>query len=253
MKKIIPIILASLFAFCSMANAASFNNQQVSDIKKIVHDYLITNPQVLVQASQALQKKEYEKSQKTTLTAVQNNRTLIFNDAMSPTFGSNNSDVTLVELFDYQCGHCKTMSKVVEQLMENNKNLKVVFKEFPIFGENSEYAAKISLAAYQLNSKNYMKLHQSLMAAANPLSKENALKLAVAAGYNQEALLTTIKKNTIEKEIDNTYDLAGALKIGFTPAFIISNKAQDQFKYIPGAAPIAQLQQAINDLSQKKS
>ena len=126
------------------ATQTEFTPQQVKNIQKIVHDYLINNPQVLVEASQALQKQAQEKQQQYAMQAIEKNKQQLFNDPVSPVAGNPNGNVTLIEFFDYQCGHCKAMNKIIQSIVAKNKNLRVVLKELPIFGSNSQLAAKVA-------------------------------------------------------------------------------------------------------------
>jgi protein-disulfide isomerase len=178
------------------------------------------------------------------LTAIGQHKDKIFNDVNSPVAGNKNGDVILVEFFDYQCGHCKEMKNIVAQLMQKNPNLKVVFKEFPIFGENSEFAAKAAMAA-ALQGK-YWELHEALLGAENPLTQDRVMKALQSLNLNVSEIQKNMNASNIVQELKNNYELAKSLKIMGTPAFIIANKDLTKFGYVPGATSEGDLQTQIN-------
>ena len=95
---------------------------------------------------------------------------------MSPYTGNKKGDVTLVEFFDYQCGHCKAMAPIVKAAVKNNTNIKVIFKELPIFGGNSRLAATAALASTKQSK--YYAFHNALFAATAPLNEQTIFKIA---------------------------------------------------------------------------
>lgn len=231
-------------AFAAPTPPQPFTPEQTKNIQKIVRQYLIQNPQILVEVSQALQAKQNAQMEKTAMSAIQQNKQQIFNDPKSPTMGNPNGNTLMVEFFDYQCGHCKTMGKVISALIKKNPNLKVIFKELPIFGGNSQFAAKAALAA--ADQSKYYAFHNALLNAKNPLSPKKVVALAKKVGINVKQMQQHMKSDAVMKQIRENFQLAKALRIMGTPAFIISNKQLSQFKFIPGAAPENALQAQLN-------
>src|SRR5262249_24609588 len=146
----------------------TFNANQVQQIQQVVHDYLIKNPQVLVEASEVLQKQAMMKVEQNAKTAINQSASKVFADPASPVGGNPKGTVTIVEFFDYQCPHCKEMEAIIEKLVGKDKNLRVVYKELPIFGTNSRFASNAALASQEQGADKYVKLHDALMAASNP-------------------------------------------------------------------------------------
>lgn len=232
-------------------SGTSFSADQVKQIENVIHSYLLKNPQVLVEVSQELQAKQMEQMQSFALKAISKYKQNLFDDTNSPVVGNKNGDVVLVEFFDYQCGHCKDMKDVIDEVMKKNPNLKVVFKEFPIFGANSELASKVALLA--LAQGKYMQLHDALLAAPNPLTPEKIMQVAQSLGLNPADIQKNMSAPNIIQELKNNYDLAKNLKIMGTPAFIIANKNLTKFGYIPGATSADELQSQINAVSKGKN
>lgn len=226
----------------------SFTPQQVQEIQKIVHDYLISNPNVLVEASQSLQKQTEQKQEQYAMQAIEKNKQQLFNDPASPVAGNKNGDVTLVEFFDYQCGHCKAMNQVIQKIVKKNQNLRIVFKELPIFGSNSQFAAKASLAS--MKQGKYYAFHDALLSADNPLTNDKVIQVAKKVGLNVKELKKDMNSSEIAKQLRDNFQLAQSLRLIGTPTFVIGNKSLTSFKFIPGATSQENLQQMITEIGQ---
>ncbi|EKD91984.1 MAG: outer membrane protein [uncultured bacterium] len=223
--------------------APQFTADQVTQLHQIIRDYLVSNPNVLVQASQALQAQQEQKMQSVAIAAIQNNKTELFDDSNSPTLGSKTAAATLVEFYDYQCGHCKQMAPIIEKLIGSDKNLHVIFKELPIFGENSKFAAEAALAS-EKQGKFYV-FHNLLLSSNSALTKEKVMQLAKHAGLNIAKLKLEMRSPAIDNEIRANFKLAQALQLVGTPTFVISNEAKTSFRYIPGGTSLDELQKQI--------
>lgn len=244
------IFFSSLFLLAGLvtvqANAESngqFTPDQVKQIEKITHDYLVKNPQVLVEASKTLQEQQMQEAQKTASSAIAKNAKDIFNNPDSPVVGNPNGDVTLVEFMDYQCAHCKEMNSIVNDLLRSDSNLRVVFKELPIFGPTSQYAAKIALAAKKQGK--FMEIHDAFMKDQNPLTKDEVLKIAKGLGLNVEQLDKDATSAEFDQQIKDNYKLANELALMGTPAFVISNRNGKNSIFIPGATSKENMRDAI--------
>ena len=227
---------------------SSFTSQQVQDMQKIIHDYLVNNPKVLLEASQALQKQTEEDQQQYAMEAVQKNKQQLFQDSASPVVGNPQGDVTLVEFFDYQCGHCKEMNQTIQDIVQKNKNLKIIFKELPIFGNNSQFAAQASLAS--VTQGKYFAFHDALLSADNPLTQDKVFEVAKKVGLNVTKLKKDMNGQAIAQQLRDNFKLAQALRLIGTPTFVISNKAMTSFKFIPGATSQQNLQDLITQVMQ---
>lgn len=244
-KKIIAgTAVTAAFAFSSMGFAdGNFTPDQVKAIQNIVHKYLVKNPKVLVEASRALQAQQMKTQQANAVSAIEKNKQQIFNDSASPVAGNPNGNVSVVEFFDYQCGHCKTMNTTINSLLKDNSNVRLVLKELPIFGGNSKFAAQAALAAKSQNK--YFEFHKALLATSNPLDNNKVMAVAKKVGLNIDQLKKDMNSENVQQELRMNFKLAEKLKLMGTPAFIISNKALTKFRFIPGATSLANLKQQI--------
>lgn len=222
---------------------------QKKQFEQIVHDYLVANPEVLVEASQALQQKQQEDMQKTSKSAIaEHSKELLAGDLAVA--GNAKGNVTLVEFFDYQCVHCKRMEGVVDNLIKNNKNLRVVYKEFPIFGKDSELASKVAMAAAMQDK--YLTLQAALFKAKGRLNEKKIMAIAKDSGLNMDKLKTDMASKKISDILKTNRELAEAIHLMGTPAFIVIATSDGKYKsgsetaFIPGAASEDALQDFIN-------
>jgi protein-disulfide isomerase len=254
-SKGIAIAMASLMGFSATVSADTAI--QKKEVQTIVHDYIVQNPEVLVQSLQSFQQKQMEQTQKS-FTKIQEMAPKfsdrLFHQTTDPVAGNPKGTVTLVEFSDYQCGHCITMSAVVDALIKKNPNLRVVMKEFPIRGPISEVAAKAAIAAQKQGK--YYDLRVALMDSKNgTLTEDNIYTIAKSVGLDVEKLKTDMKSADVQQQIKNNHKLAQDLKLMFTPVFFIaksdinSKSSPDSVVFIPGGVDIEQLNQAIAKLS----
>ncbi len=228
--------------------ADSFNQTQTKSIQTIVHDYLIKNPEVLVEASQNLQKKQQEAMAEQAKVAIADHASQLFDGNMT-TVGNPKGNVTIVEFFDYQCIHCKKMSPVVSELLKKDSNLRVVYKEFPIFGKSSETASKAALAAAMQGK--YQAMHDVLIGQEKGLTDESVMNLAKSVGLDMKKFEIDIKSKAVSEQLDANRTLAEQLRLMGTPAFIVASTPAGQFKsgsqptFIPGAISLTSLQDLI--------
>ncbi len=239
-----PVALAA----AADTNTSNLSDTQTKQIEKLVHDYLVNNPEVLLEASQALQQKQQQTMQVQAQAAIQTNADQVFNDSLSVA-GNPKGNVTLVEFFDYQCSHCKTMEPVINGLIKQNPNLRVVYKEFPIFGNTSEEASKAALAAAMQGK--YLALHSALLKLDGRLTSEMIMDAAKSAGLDLAKLKTDMDSKTVTDALEANRQLAEKLHLMGTPAFIVAATPQGKMKpgstpaFIPGAASEKTLQDLV--------
>lgn len=244
MKKIVICSVASLFAlFFSVAQAIAgdFSPEQTKSIEKIVHNYLLTNPEVLMEASKSLQLKQVQ-------SAIHRNAKKLFASSATPMAGNKRGSVNVVMFFDYQCPHCKRMVKSNENIMKQNPEVRFVFKELPIFGATSQFASSAALAAAKQGK--YIQFHNKLMETKGRLSEDDVIKVAKAVGLNVDKMKKDMKSQTVLNELKQNYLLADSLSIQGTPAFIVGRypSTGNNYNFIPGATTAQELQAAINQV-----
>lgn len=208
-----------------------------ADIEQIVRDYLIANPEVIQEAIQALQAKREAAENARAAAALAAHGDALRAHPMTPVSGNRSGDVTVVEFFDYQCGYCKRSLASMIGLLKSDKNVRVVWKELPILGPASRYAARAAMAAKKQGK--YFDFHVALMGARGRLTEQKVIELAKGVGLDVARLRSDMEDPAIEAYLDETQQLATALGIRGTPAFVIGDTL------VPGAIDDAGMKQII--------
>ncbi len=240
---------AALLTSTATFAADTFTPAQTTQIENIIAQTLKDKPEIIINALQAFQQKQYEQAAQTIKNTQQSATkyiTALFNAPNDPIGGNANGKLTVVEFFDYQCPHCVDMNPVLTDLMATNNNVRVIFKEFPIRGPLSEFAARAALAA-NMQGK-YLPFHDALMKAPQPYTQESILAIAKTVGLDLDKLKTDMNSNTVGKQIDSNMKLGQSLKLLGTPAFFIGKSnatSSNNLLYIPGQMTKDQLNEAI--------
>jgi protein-disulfide isomerase len=225
------------FFVLGAVSSADQGNQPMTraQVEAIVHNYLVSNPEVLVEASESLQKKSV-------WTSVNHNSAMIFFDPASPVVGPTKANVSVVEFFDYQCPYCKKMSPLVLDEMNRDKNIRVVFKELPIFGDSSVLASKAALAA--IKQGKYLAMHNALMAQSGPVNQQKVMKIAKSLSINVDQLQKDMRDPIVDNELKNNLRLAESLHINGTPAFVVGQTPARNVKggYTPSSSKTTTLE-----------
>ncbi len=202
---------------CQKADDAVFGQK--------VHAYLMAHPEVIREAADKLADNERVAATKASTDAIGKFRNQLEHDPRD--FVANPSGkVTVVEFFDYRCGYCKLAAPEVVKLIEQNPDVRFVFKEFPIFGEVSDTAAKVALTR-EAKAKG-IQLYQALM-TEKALDDAALDRHLTEIGVDPAAARKDAQHPLIERQVLDTHALAEALKIDGTPAFIVGDTM------IPGA------------------
>jgi protein-disulfide isomerase len=145
----------------------------------------------------------------------------LLNDRHTPVIGDMNADVTIVEFFDYACPHCKAIEPKLETFLRADKRVKLVVKEFPILTPESLPTAKASLAS--MKQGKYREFHQALMMFKGRLQESAIFDTAKDVGLDVERLRKDMQLPEIADEIIANFNLARAIRVYQTPAFIVGN------------------------------
>jgi protein-disulfide isomerase len=205
------------------AASGQFSADQQHAIQAVVRDYLIANPEILIEVQAALEAKMVKEEAEKTKALVAANAQELYHHPNAPTAGNPDGDITVVEFFDYNCGYCKRGFSDVRKLVDTDKKVRVVFKEFPILSDESEQASKVALAAQKQGK--YWEVHQDLIVAKGRVDQAVALKIAEKHGLDMEKLKADMASPEVKAEIDRVKDLAKKMGINGTPHFLVGDKA----------------------------
>jgi protein-disulfide isomerase len=175
--------------------------------------------------------------------ALTDQRDALEKDPLAPVAGNPRGDVTVVEFFDYSCGYCKRVAPALEALKAADPNVRVVYKEFPILGPGSVFAARAALAAHRQGK--YEPLHRALM-QADALDEAVVRRLAAEVGLDVARLEKDMEAPEVMQALQGNQQLAAALDIGGTPAFVIGERL------VPGAVGAEALQALVNQERERR-
>ena len=225
------------------ALAADFTPDQRKAIEGIIHDYLVKNPEVMLDALEAAKEKLAKDAHDKAGAALADRRREILDDPASPVAGNPKGDVTLVEFFDYRCPYCKQVEPSLEALLGEDRQLRFVYKEMPVLGPVSVIAARVALAAR--NQGKYDAFHKAMMNTKGQIDEAAVYKVAGSVGLDIDRLKRDVNAPEVQQAIKANLDLAESLEIRGTPGFVIGDEI------VPGAVDLGTLKQLIADARKK--
>jgi protein-disulfide isomerase len=214
-------------------------------VEQVVEQYIRAHPEVIEQTLQALQVKREAEERERVRKLIATKQAELLNDPNSPVSGKLDGDVTVVEFFDYRCGYCKRVAGAVTQLQQDDPNVRIVYKDYPILGEGSVLAARAALASSAQGK--HLAFHEALLASEEDLTPETIFALATAVGLDTEKLHRDMESPSIQTAIERNRTLARELGINGTPGFIVGTEL------VPGALELKDLQNLVNQVRQEKS
>lgn len=218
--KFIVILFSAVISVSAFAGA--FTDDQKKEMESLIHDYLVAHPEVLQEMVQKLDAQQKQAAADTRNTALSSAAKDIYHNELDGVAGNPKGDVTIVEFMDYNCGWCRKSVKEMQSVVAQDKNVRVVLKEFPIFGEGSEYAARAAMASVKQNK--YWAFHQALFAHQGQVDAAATDAIAKSVGLDVAKMKEDMKSADINANIDKTKQLADQLQFTGTPGFIIGDQ-----------------------------
>ncbi|MCR5940679.1 DsbA family protein [Ochrobactrum sp. XJ1] len=212
-------------------------NQQA--IENVVRNYLIQNPELMLEVQSALETKQAHAAQEQIKQVLTANRAALYDPKHDAVFGNPDGDVTVYEFFDYNCGYCKRALPDMEAILKTDKNVRFVMKEFPILGPDSAKAHIVAQAFRALMPEKYAEFHQVLLGAQERATEDSAIADAVKLGADETQLREKMKDPAITGAFQQTYQMAQQLNITGTPSYIIGDEL------VPGAIGVDGLVERI--------
>jgi len=233
---------------------SSFTPAQIKEIQQITHSYLVSNPQVLIEAGQELQKREIEE-QKAQLIKTKADLPKYKNqlfDTKAPNrviLGNPQGTVLLAEFTQHQCHHCKEATVVVNKLLKNHPEIQLTVIYWPFFGEDAAYTAKAVMAAQKQNKAE--ELNQAFFANKDSVTKEKADTIIKSIkGLDSKKLYADMATKEFDAGLRENFKLAKDVGIVGTPALVFANKELTKFSLVPGQTPsfTEDLVKALNEV-----
>ena len=221
LKHIIIRLLIFLIpiTFNKISGQDAFKVKEKEEIQRIIEDYIMANPEVILNSVAEMRSREERERE----IAAKNNlidlKDEIMNNPTDPVGGNPMGDVTVVEFFDYRCGYCKQFYTALNEVIDEDDNVRVVFKELPVLGPSSVLAARAAIAASRQNL--YNDFHKRMMESKGSFDESQLFDIAEDVGLDVVRLKKDMELRGVQGILDDTKVLADKLSISGTPAIIV--------------------------------
>ena len=235
MKRILMAVLTVIgLATAPVVTAAELTE---AEVKRLALEAILENPDIVMQAVAILQQREDAAQALATKEVLAAQRDRLERDPNAPVIGNPQGDVTVVEFFDYNCPYCRRAAQDVQALIAADVDVRVVYREWPILGEESVFAARAALAARKQGQ--YEAFHWAMMQIKGRANEASVMKVAADLGMDTDRLRADMDAPEIEEHIATSMDLARLLGFNGTPSFVIGDTPA------PGLIPLEELQRLV--------
>ncbi|WP_370159941.1 DsbA family protein [Salipiger bermudensis] len=208
-----------------------------------VREYLLENPQVIMEAVNALENRQAEQQAVADQQIVADNADALFRDGYSYVGGNPDGDITIVEFSDYRCGYCRRAFPEVEELISSDGNIRFIMKEFPILGEASVTSSRFAIATLmEAGDEAYKAVHDALITLEGEPSEPVLRRLADTLGLDAEAIIARMSDEEVTRRIQETRELATRLQINGTPSFVFGDQM------LRGYMPLDGMRQLVDQI-----
>lgn len=215
------LLIASLW----LSPAAALDEQQKQEMGEFIREYLVANPEVMLEVQAALEAKQQAARASMAGQAVAANHDAIFSSKNDIVLGNPDGDVTVVEFFDYNCGYCKQALSDMDEILENDPNVRFVLKELPILGPESIAAHRVANAVRLVAPDKYQEFHRALLGQTGTASEASAMEVATSLGLSETDIRTSMEENPNDTLIREAYQLATNIGVTGTPTYVVGNEA----------------------------
>ncbi len=240
-----PLLLAPLAALAFAAEALAFDVTSMTDaetqaFRAEIRDYLLENPEVLMEAIAVLEQRQAEEQVETDRARVAASADDLHNDGYSWVGGNPDGDVTLVEFMDYRCSFCRRAHPEVQDLVNGDGNIRYIVKEYPILGDESVAASRFAMAVKNVaGDEAYKTVHDRLITLRGTMNEDSFTRISDDLGLDTDAILVEMQNPAIDQAIQNNYRLAQRLEISGTPSFVFDTEM------VRGYVPLASMQDIV--------
>lgn len=226
--------------------AGSAAPADAESIKKIVRQVILEEPQLIIQSVQKLQEGETAKRSQGAAEAMKNPelRAALFDDAGVGSIGPKDAKRVVVEFFDYNCPACKMQYREIDKLVKQDKSVRVLFREYPIFGPTSERNSRIGLAVVRVAPEKYFAFYEKMQSVQGRTGEKEALNFVKELGIDVEKVKAESEKPELAEMLTQNQKLGEALGVQGTPTLVVGDEV------IPHAAEASEILQSFD--KQKK-
>ncbi len=243
LKHAVPALLGlSLVAGPAQAlDLSAMSEAEKAEFGAQVREYLLENPGVIIEAINILEQENAAAEALADKELVAANADELFNDGYSWVGGNPEGDITLVEFMDYRCGYCRRAVPEVETLLNEDGNIRLVIKEFPILGDASVMSSRFAVATKHVAGDDaYKQVHDALLEFTGEPSEVTLRRISDGLGLDSDAIIAAMDSDQVTDEITQTRALAQRMQISGTPSFVLGTEM------LRGFLPADQMLQIAN-------
>jgi protein-disulfide isomerase len=216
MKRFLATAALVMLPIAAMADGLDENR-----IKELVLEAIRENPGIVFEAAQLFEEQQQALQAQAAAEVLDTEKATLENDPNAPVLGNPEGDVTVVEFFDYNCPYCRRVKPEMEALLAADPNVRVVYREWPILGEGSVFAARAALASR--NQGKYEEFHWAMMQLKQRAEEATIIRVAEDIGLDVAQLRRDMTAPEIEEHIQTSMRLAQSLGFNGTPSFVIGD------------------------------
>lgn len=218
MKTLVTCALLATTALPELAAADELTEEQ---IKELVYEAIRENPGIVMEAVAILERSQQQAQENAAAKVLNEERDRLEQDPNAIILGNPDGDVTVVEFFDYNCPYCRRVMPEVDALVAQDPNVRLVYREWPILGEGSDFAARAALASR--NQGLYEEFHVAMMSMDERAEEASVLRIAREVGLDVDLLVHDMDAPEIDEHISTSMELTRALGFSGTPSFVIGD------------------------------
>lgn len=218
MKKILAMLTVAL----ALSLPAGAQELTPDEVKRLALEAILENPEIVMEAVAILREREEADQAAATEAALAELMPMLESDPNAPVLGNPEGNLTVVEFFDYNCPYCKQAAGEIKALIAEDSEIRLVYREWPILGDGSVYAARAALAA-RVQGK-YEEFHWALMEDRARKEETSVLEIAASIGLDIERLKADMESEAVTSHIAQSMAMAQSLGFSGTPSFVIGGR-----------------------------
>jgi len=201
-----------------LGNAGAFAHESEAEFGEKVRQYLLENPQVILEVMDILGARQEELA---TAERLKPHLATLFGSEMDLRLGASDASTVIIEFFDYNCASCRANMPVMQEFVAANPDVAIVKKHLPILSPSSERATRFVLAARMaLGDAAYQELHKVIYAKQQILSMTRLSEMAQSLGLDAQLIQSRMQDDEVSRIVETHRDLAVTLNIVGTPTFM---------------------------------
>lgn len=214
------------------AGEANLSSSQKAQFEKLIHDYILAHPEILLEAQQALEAKAEVARLDHIKGFIEKHKAALYHQDDDLVLGNPEGEIAIVEFFDYNCPHCKRTWGAMEARIKAEPRLKLILKIMPYISKDSARVGALAVASRMQGT--FAAFHAALMSSKGQATEQSALRLASSLGINVEKLKQDADKEAVKVVVTRANELSKTMNLQGSPFFFIDDQhiayAPDDFE-----------------------